>query len=237
MRPSISSTVLFGIVALAPFAAAQSTCLPTDLKCIMTEAHYTVLGTVVSTNIGEIVDGVTVDPSKYNATMTIDCVYSSAGKSKGTGAGLVGSNVLVAGFGDPNPLCPNNKGALATPGAPMMHFLHVASIVPNGELPVFSVFNPCGGAAEASAANFQLLSDVLAGVPTNAIQPPNRGTKPECTLPTPTAKPTATTTPTTTTGNKADDLGSGATDVVANKWMVGGTVISGLMAAAGALIA
>ncbi|KAI9091245.1 hypothetical protein DFS34DRAFT_584595 [Phlyctochytrium arcticum] len=174
-------------------------CLPNQIDCLMTKSQYTILGTVVSNNMNDTTTAVRPLPSStnYNATIMVNCVYSSFSNNKGTGAGLAGQAITVTGFGNPRPSCPQSLGAVAEPGQSSIFFVYVSSMVAAGNIPLFTVFNPCGGGIPFSDTNLQTLSNILQKNPANAITGVNRGSA-NCTLPNPVIPPTTTAPPTST---------------------------------------
>ncbi|KND00641.1 uncharacterized protein SPPG_03767 [Spizellomyces punctatus DAOM BR117] len=216
MRLTTALTALFSLLS-ATTALAQlqvPNCLPTDVECFMTKAQYTVLGTITSNNANSTDPG--ASPANYNATMLIQCVYASFGNNKGTGANMANNQLTVTGFGFPNPNCPPNTGAQAIVNSSSIYFIYVATSVPQGGMPIYTVFNPCGGGIPFSDENLNKLGAIVAKNPQNAIPPANQGNPAKCTLPTPT--PVSTIAPTATGSNKPLELPSNA--VVIPQWTV-----------------
>ncbi|KAI8816266.1 uncharacterized protein EV422DRAFT_501409, partial [Fimicolochytrium jonesii] len=160
-------------------------CQPDDTKCFITTAQYTVLGSVVSNNANSSDPG--ASPAKYNATIQINCVYASFGSNKGTGANFLNQQVTVTGFGTPNAICPRNLGVTANPNDKAIFFISVANGVPQGGIPIFSVFNPCATSVPFTADNMQLLADTLSAYPQNVIPGSTQCALPPSRVATPTA--------------------------------------------------
>ena len=68
-------------------------CALDDVKCLTRAAQYTVVGTIVSTNLGDPTS--TATPGRYNATMAIRCLWASFSSPVSPGTGLVNKQVLV----------------------------------------------------------------------------------------------------------------------------------------------
>ncbi|TPX59539.1 hypothetical protein PhCBS80983_g02419 [Powellomyces hirtus] len=194
MRFTIAAALAF--LASSVSAQVAPTCTPNDVACIITSAQYTVLGTVTANNANSSEPGASA--TNYNATMQIDCVYSSFGTNKGTGANFINQSVKVINFGNPKAGCPNGLGANAIVGTQSIYFIAIANTVGQGAIPTFTVFNPCGGALENSKANQQIMADVLAKFPQNVIPG-----SPQCAL-------LPATAPTTTAGVGASPTGASA---------------------------
>ncbi|KAJ3189215.1 hypothetical protein HDU85_002840 [Gaertneriomyces sp. JEL0708] len=196
----------------------------------MREAQYTILATVMGNNknSGEV----NATASNYNATLLVHCIYSSFGNNAGKG-GFAGQQLTVTGFGNPNPGCNNGQGADAEPTTQKIFFIHVAEGFAQGATPVFAIFNPCGGGIDNTPPNQQMLANVLAAHPANALQ----NADPLCKLPASNAKPTTSASPSPGTQvEKLPGIDSGA-PVIVSQW----PVLVGLAGAAasvlGALIA
>ncbi|KNC99133.1 uncharacterized protein SPPG_05392 [Spizellomyces punctatus DAOM BR117] len=185
MQISAALTLIVALLGSAvvaqPPPPTVPNCLPNDLPCFMTQAQYTILGTVVGNNANTPPGSA----QNYNATIAVQCIYASFGNNRGQG-GFVGQQITVTGFGNPNQKCPNNMGADAIPNNSSIFFIYVASSVPQGGLPIFTVFNPCGGGIPYSPQNLQTLANSLAKFPQNAI-----AGAPNCALPAPEATATA----------------------------------------------
>ncbi|TPX62335.1 hypothetical protein PhCBS80983_g00449 [Powellomyces hirtus] len=196
-----TTAALTAFVACLPLSLAQATtaagCAVSDIVCLSSTAQYTVLANVVSNNANSTDPG--ASPAAYNATVSVSCVYGSFGSGMGTGDGLVGQQVLVTGFGNPRNACPGRIGAEAPTNFTGIFFIYVANRVGQGQQPVYTVFNPCGGPIVNSPANLLNLQSVLDKNPTNRLLKGN------CIFPTPApapavsgAGPTATAAPTNT---------------------------------------
>ncbi|KAI8826895.1 uncharacterized protein EV422DRAFT_490291, partial [Fimicolochytrium jonesii] len=135
-----------------------------DPTCLITTAQYTVLGTVISNNANT-----TGSPTNYNATIDVSCVYASFGVSQGVGAGLADAKVLVSGFGDPYPGCPNNLGASAPVNQTEIFFIYVANRVGQNATPFYTIFNPCGGGLSNSTGNLEAIRSTLEKNPKNSV--------------------------------------------------------------------
>ncbi|KAJ3033396.1 hypothetical protein HK097_004859 [Rhizophlyctis rosea] len=143
----------------------------------ITQAQYTVLGTVISTNVnqGNSTTGVLASPQNYNATIQIQCVYASYNPSTNDGSNILSTSVTVTGFGSPRAACPNGGGATATQNQSTIFFLFVANSPPKGQTPVLSVFDICTGGVGYDPTNLARVGDVLALKPELAFYGAARG--------------------------------------------------------------
>ncbi|KAI9091760.1 hypothetical protein DFS34DRAFT_634802 [Phlyctochytrium arcticum] len=178
------------VVVAQPAAPSVPNCKPGDLPCLMTQAQYTILGTVTNNNANSGQPGASAQ--NYNATVKVFCVYASFGNNKGTGAAFNGQEITVTGFGNPNARCPNNAGADAAVNTQNIFFVYVASMVAQGTIPVFTIFNPCGGGIPYNQDNLQTLSNALAPFPQNSLPQSGSCALPPATVttPAPGAQPT-----------------------------------------------
>ncbi|KAJ8330189.1 hypothetical protein O5D80_001758 [Batrachochytrium dendrobatidis] len=155
--------------------------LPADLKCLVTNAQYTVVGTVVSSTLNETGSS----PTNYNATIAIRCVWASFTSPISPGAGLAGQQVLVANWGFPKQGCPSNTGSRANVGDNHIYFIYVAASAPNGQGPaqaIYAVQDICVGGAAYTQDNINTVASVLKQYPSNAIATENIGGA-SCALP------------------------------------------------------
>ncbi|KAI8896992.1 hypothetical protein BC833DRAFT_595311 [Globomyces pollinis-pini] len=171
---------------MAGFVAAQDIPIPGiincpagDTACLVRNAQYTVLGTV--TNTFTNASGAT--PSRYNATLKVDCVWTSFSSPPSSGEGLAGSSLLVANWGKPKPQCPNGGGADAPLNVTQIYFLNVAVKPKAGVQPkdmIYSVQAICVGGVDASQST--AVASVMAGYPKNVISPSSQGNDAMCKL-------------------------------------------------------
>ncbi|KAL2914501.1 hypothetical protein HK105_206068 [Polyrhizophydium stewartii] len=199
LAAAVSALSLFASLASAQltFQPAPNCGLPADPKCLITNAQYTVVGTVTSNTLNES----TSTPANYNATVNIRCVWASFTSPPSTGEGLVGNNLLVANWGFPKAGCPANTGAQAVVGANRILFLYVAASAARGLPPsqnVFAVQDICVGGLDYNEANVKTVASVLNQYPSNAIGAQFRGDS-SCALPA---------LSTTTAGGQASPTGS-----------------------------
>ncbi|KAH6562410.1 hypothetical protein BASA50_006511 [Batrachochytrium salamandrivorans] len=174
----LSSTVTNAQLVLQP---APNCGLPADPKCLVMNAQYTVVGTVMSNTLGQ--PGST--PTNYNATIAIRCVWASFTSPMSPGLGLAGQQVTVANWGFPKTGCPANTGSDAAIGANRIFFLYVAAPAPQGQGPdkaVYAVQDMCVGGVEYNSPNVNTVANVLNQYPNNAVATSNIGGA-NCTLP------------------------------------------------------
>ncbi|KAJ3011257.1 hypothetical protein HKX48_006934 [Thoreauomyces humboldtii] len=167
MHFSTALTTVAALVASAVPALAQTPAgcpVVGDVNCLASTAQYTVLATVISNNANT-----TATPANYNATISISCVYTSAGANQGKGTGMIGSDLTVTGFGNPKAACPSGVGADAIVGSTGIMFISVGQSVGPNVLPFYTLFNPCGGAVANSTANLQTIRNVITANPTDSI--------------------------------------------------------------------
>jgi hypothetical protein len=170
--------------------------LPATTECLVKNSQYTVVGTVLSTTIGNGTDTV----SRFSIQLQVNCVWASF-IAVSDGIGLVGNTLTVANWGFPRSSCPRGYGSNATVGQQGIFFIYVAKAAPRGAPPaqaIFAVTHICAGPANLTdnAVVAQVLQDSVS--PENTIPAQNRGTASFCTLPV--IQPeTATTTDTSNT--------------------------------------
>lgn len=156
--------------------------LPATTECLVQNSQYTVVGTVVSTTIGQGSDTV----ARFSIMLDINCVWASY-ISLSDGAGLVNNRVNVTNWGIPHRGCPANTGSNTTVGFQGIFFIYVAKAAPRGAPPsqaTFATTAICAGPANLTDAKVvaQVLQDSVD--PANAISAQNRGTASFCNLPT-----------------------------------------------------
>jgi hypothetical protein len=180
-------------LAQVPVPSIPNCGLPADTSCLITSAQYTVVATVESTN-QRTPPGNSLN---YNATLRVQCVYSSFSEPVSSGQNLAGKALLVANWGFPKDGCPPNTGSTATVGSTQIFFLYVAVPPAQGapaESAVYSVQSICVGGVDYNSQNMQTLAKTIKRYPQNAIAEANRGGS-QCTLPAVPDEPTPTSSP------------------------------------------
>lgn len=175
---STLKALLFLAQALIVLAQGSTpSCAPTDtLECFMTESQFTVLGTVLSTNLNT--PGTTATQSNYNATVRVDCVFASFSDPISS---IVrgGQTYNVMRWGKPQVACGSgNLGATATVNETKIFFFYIASRIVDNENPVLGVFDLCTGGYLPTNQSLQDVSNVLNDNPANKLLTGNN-----CTLP------------------------------------------------------
>ncbi|KAJ3260865.1 hypothetical protein HK103_007428 [Boothiomyces macroporosus] len=153
------------------------------VACFIKNSQYTVVGTVLSTDVGTPFG----NPTNYGAKIAIRCMYASFTVPPSSGDGIVGNTVSVTGFGTPNGQCGTNinPGATANVGDTKIYFLYVAT-TQSGVAPkqmTYSLQNPCTGGIPFSVSNMYKIGDILASNPGNAINGSSFGSDPTCAIP------------------------------------------------------
>ncbi|KAI8924524.1 hypothetical protein BC831DRAFT_394011, partial [Entophlyctis helioformis] len=179
----VAATAALSASAQLTFQSAPNCGLPADPTCLIKNAQYTVVGTVMSTNLGS---SPLATPGSYNATVAIRCLWGSFSSPPSPGTGLAGATVLVANFGFPKAGCPANTGSQAVVNDTRIMFLYVAAPAPNGaptSQAVFAVQDICVGGLPYNSANVQVVASVLEQFPSNKIPLANQGIQSQCALP------------------------------------------------------
>lgn len=172
-----------------------------DVGCLIQNAQFTVTGTVTDTNIG--LPGSTASESNYNATLQIQCVFSSFSSPISTGVGLAGQKITVVGWGKPKAGCPNNQysGTSATLNQNQIYFLYVAKPGSSPTTNIYGINYICVGGVQISSENMQILSNVLSANPSNSVSSELKGDPNICGLPNASNNGQGTQTPVTVPGN------------------------------------
>jgi hypothetical protein len=176
MKAAVSQTILSILLGMGVYAQGPG-CpgAPADLGCVVRNAQYTILGTVVSNDQARWPVG-----SSYNATIRVGCVFASNDPKLSNGAGLIGQDIAVENFGAASS-CPRSISE-ATVNATRIFHVFVRSIGPPR---VFSVVDICSGGRPNTPENLQALSTYLAANAQYAIEGGNRGPAGTCSLPAP----------------------------------------------------
>jgi hypothetical protein len=153
--------------------------LPPVIDCLVTHAQYTVLGTVLSTNLGDPTSRAT--PTQYNATMRIDCLWSSFSQPISSGAGLIGTSIVVTNWGSPKAGCPVGFDSKAELNVTKIYYIYVAKAGKSPAETIYGLNYVCvGGLSDSSEARLGI-ANVLQDYPSNDI----RTSSETCQLPTP----------------------------------------------------
>eukprot|EP00842_Homolaphlyctis_polyrhiza_P001427 jgi/Hompol1/2285/HPOL_002140-RA len=236
MLLALLASLLPLVAADIGFQQAPNCGLPADPVCLIKNAQYTGVGTIISNNLSA--PGVT--PDNYNATVRIRCLWASFSTPASPGAGLVGSStgpdLLVANWGFPKPGCPANTGSQALVNTSKILFFYVAAPAPSGSSPdkaIFAVQDPCVGGLDYTPQNLQLIANVLAQNPQNAIPSQNSGPASQCALPS-VPSSTIANTPATATGTVTGSVTvpGAATSVTSTGYSL---IVAAIGAAIGAL--
>ena len=75
MLSNLFLVLLANVVVCDIAPPAIPNCPLDDVKCLTRAAQYTVVGTILSTNLGD--PSSTATPGRYNATMAIRCMWAS----------------------------------------------------------------------------------------------------------------------------------------------------------------
>ena len=126
-------------------------------ECLVQNAEYTVIGTVVKSELGNS------NSQNYSATMKIHCVLASFSQNIHGGAGIIGKEFIVNNWGLPHKGCPPGSGSEAVLNKPMIYFLSGAT----NPLTAFDVQDPCVGGIEL--VDLVYVSNALKNNPENNV--------------------------------------------------------------------
>ena len=173
--------VLVFLLGLLPSLVLSQCPLPAKPDCVIQNSQYTILGTVTDNNIGKTPYAST---RNYNASIAVQCVWTSFTNPPATGFGLVDTIIPVMGYGRPYAGCPNADGSDAEVNSTQIFFIYLHTGALTGPS-LYAVSNPCAGSLPYTPENVQLVSNLVGADPSGKIAAQYRGTKPECTLPAP----------------------------------------------------
>jgi hypothetical protein len=150
--------------------AQYNTCpLPADPSCLMKNAQFTILGTILDNNFENPSYMNRGTATNYNATVAVQCVWGSFTNPPANGYGLVNSQILVTGFGNPRAGCPpTSSGSSANINSTQIMFVYY-SYSTWGSTAIYSLSSPCAGLVPYNSTNVQTVANVLASSTRNQI--------------------------------------------------------------------
>lgn len=129
------------IALLIQLVTAFDCTVPAETSCLVKNAQYTILGTVVDNTVGRGND----TSKSYDASIAVQCVWSSfvPGRVPGNGWGMADTIINVKGWGKPLPGCPNAGGADATSGTTQIFFIFIQEGELGSKGAIYGVANRC----------------------------------------------------------------------------------------------